>query len=599
MDINSLKKDDHSSASAPAVTAVASASATPASAAPAAGAVEKEEKTAVPAAAKVEKVESVPAPVAAATTVPAETTKPTAMPVSVVTPAVSATTSVVPSPRVSPKTVPSPETVPVKRVEALAVPTVEQQLKDLRIEGPSPVDDEDAGVAAAMSPAIKSADLPVFIGTSTTSSTAATGVPSIASTGSTFEPSFSNTSTPRETPDAPASTPGALGAAPGLTPASRSKKGSKKDYLAKADAASASSELSAYETAPAVSAASAAAQKAAVADLKVSTPRVSSSSKSAAPEPSNVPDSWDDDSELNLSPLITPTEPVSSTSVKESTGGRSLRPGGNKSFNINLHQAVAIIHFSKAEILALRPQDKNITNPLGIAYDNITSGDSNAGPSNPQKQSNWNKGPRGGNDARQQDGDGWKRDSNLPPAPSSANKHKKQNSNVPMPKKVISNQMELLATETMAILNKITPQTFEKLSQGMLTLNVQNIAQMSKVIELIFEKAVQEQGFANLYAELCAFLNSKATHWAFYEVFRVISGPNEFLNEYFWVRECSFPPVYAGPFFSQTECVAALHGSALPEMVSLAAALEPVPEAWLLVQPDLLVKVIFFFILVG
>ncbi|KAJ1408120.1 armadillo-type protein, partial [Ochromonadaceae sp. CCMP2298] len=85
-----------------------------------------------------------------------------------------------------------------------------------------------------------------------------------------------------------------------------------------------------------------------------------------------------------------------------------------------------------------------------------------------------------------------------------------------MPKKVISDPLELLATETTAILNKITPQTFEKLSASMLTLKVENIAMLDKLIEIIFEKAVQEQNFTNLYAELCAFLNASAQHWAFY-----------------------------------------------------------------------------------
>ena len=106
----------------------------------------------------------------------------------------------------------------------------------------------------------------------------------------------------------------------------------------------------------------------------------------------SLPDSWDhDDAELNLSPLITPTEPV--VSAKENTGGRSLRPGGNKSFNINLHQAVATIRFTKAEIVAMRPTDK-FANPLSM-YGNITPGEPTGGPSNQKSSgsgSGWNKG---------------------------------------------------------------------------------------------------------------------------------------------------------------------------------------------------------------
>ena len=103
------------------------------------------------------------------------------------------------------KTVPSlqkpvPPAVAVAKMhsEALSVPTVEQQLKALRSEGPSPSPvEEDTGVAAAaaaaMFPAIKSADLPVFIGTSSSASAAAASVPSVISTvAPTFEPSFSS-----------------------------------------------------------------------------------------------------------------------------------------------------------------------------------------------------------------------------------------------------------------------------------------------------------------------------------------------------------------------------------------------------------------------
>jgi hypothetical protein len=150
--------------------------------------------------------------------------------------------------------------------------------------------------------------------------------------------------------------------------------------------------------------------------------------------------------------------------------------------------------------------------------------------------------------------------------------------------------MTLLATETTAILNKITPQTFEKLSQNMLTLDVRNIAQMNKVIELIFEKAVQEQGFANLYAALCTFLNTNATHWAFYSVFRVVDSQNMPSEDYFWIKECEFPAVYAGPFFSQADCFVPLFNEDFPPMQPVGLPLVA-GELFLLTASDMLVRV--------
>eukprot|EP01032_Pedospumella_encystans_P013333 gene13333-15357_t len=525
----------------------------------------------------------------------------------------SASVSVQPSPRISPKTVPSPSTVPVVSIAeaevaapsavaasatpsatpsapmvskrpstTITVPTVEEQLKDLRIEGPSPVEEEDIGVMGALSPAIKSADLPVFIEISTPAPSAVATVPEVVAASSTSEPSLRRTPSPRDAAsDAATATATATSGADASSSAglqSRNKKSSKKELFAKADASAASSELSAYESTPAV-ASDAPVKTPIVPGIKVATPR-SSGKVTAVQAEASVPDSWDD-AEISVSPLV--AEPVSA-GIKES---RSLRPGGNKSFNINLHQTVAVVRFTKAEILAMKPTEKG-TNPLAM-YGNIALGDSTGAPSG-QKGNNWNKGARSDGRNSNDGAEGWKRD-NLPPTPSSGTKHKKQHSNVPMPKKIISNQMELLTTETMAILNKITPQTFEKLSQNMLALNVQNIEQMSKVIELIFEKAVQEQGFANLYAELCAFLNAKATHWEFYEVFKVVSSPEDLHGEFFWVRECTFPAVYAGPFTRPTECVVVLQNVAeLPAMAPVTAAME-VFDLWLLTQPDLLVKV--------
>lgn len=499
----------------------------------------------------------------------------------------------------------------------IAVPTVQEQLKVLQIEGPSK-EEPVSTVMEAVSP-IRIPSVPVSLCkepamSAYSTTTVPTTVPSVG-VATASEPVI--VPSPREVPSAPVSSPNldVSQSAPGtLTPlTSRSKKSVKKEQWAKADLAAggASTDLSAYtdstnigglSAAPAVSSVSATATATAQAAPASSTPKAAP--KTAAPVPvvaDTLPDSWDD-AELNV-PTLPPPEAVATKEV------RSLRPGGNRGFSMNLHQAVTVTRFTKQEIIAMKPTEK-FANPLSM-YGSITTGEPG---STPQKGGGGGGGDRGGNQwskggrdgrghGQGQDGsEGWKRGDNMPPAPSSGNKHKKSNSNVPMPKKQISDPMSLLATETMAILNKITPQSFEKLSQNMLTLNVQNIAQMSKVIELIFEKAVQEQGFANLYAELCAFLNARALHWAFYTVFRVV-GPElapDAASQYFWIRECTFPNAYAGPFFSLQECVSKMYEPTLPPMQPLTSTLETV-ECLLLALPDLLIKVrahtffVFFF----
>jgi hypothetical protein len=472
----------------------------------------------------------------------------------------------------APEPVPEPVPAPAepaaaapKRSEKNAVPTVHEQLQGLRLSPDTTPATPAVEEETPLSPAIKFADLPVSLSTQPVSaySTVSVAAASI------------------DVPAAPASSPAVNDAT--QTPNSvRGKKPSRKDILAKADAQPAtSSDLSAYveSTAPEVSPAPAPQAPATPITPAKSTPL----------KQEELPDSWDDAAELNLPPALSVAADASAG--RDSTSGRSLRPGGNKAFQINLHQAATITRFTKQQIMAHKPSEKEkLYNPLTI-YGSISTNEPSAPGSAQKGPGQWNKGQR--SDARGADGgDGWKRDTNMPsPAPGTSGKHRKSASNAgPMPKKVISDPMTLLATETTAILNKITPQTFEKLSQSMLALDVRNIAQMSKVIELIFEKAVQEQGFANLYAMLCTFLNTNAMHWAFYSVFRVIDNQNVPSEDYFWIRECEFPPVYAGPFFSQGDCFIPLFNHDFPPMQPVSLPLVA-GELFLLTSSDMLVRV--------
>lgn len=61
------------------------------------------------------------------------------------------------------------------------------------------------------------------------------------------------------------------------------------------------------------------------------------------------------------------------------------------------------------------------------------------------------------------------------------------------------------------ILNKITPEKYESLMQSMLELNfdVSNQNLLSRIIDCVFERAVQHQLFCNLYADVCRDLTQK------------------------------------------------------------------------------------------
>merc|ERR1719295_693631 len=66
-----------------------------------------------------------------------------------------------------------------------------------------------------------------------------------------------------------------------------------------------------------------------------------------------------------------------------------------------------------------------------------------------------------------------------------------------------------VSKQTLAILNKLTPQKFDKLLAKFNEINIDTEAKLRKCMELIFEKAVDEPGFAVEYAKMCKNLNQK------------------------------------------------------------------------------------------
>lgn len=57
------------------------------------------------------------------------------------------------------------------------------------------------------------------------------------------------------------------------------------------------------------------------------------------------------------------------------------------------------------------------------------------------------------------------------------------------------------------ILNKLTPEKFSRLVDTVKTLPINTTERLSNVIDLIFEKAVDEQGFSSTYAQMCQVLS--------------------------------------------------------------------------------------------
>ena len=65
------------------------------------------------------------------------------------------------------------------------------------------------------------------------------------------------------------------------------------------------------------------------------------------------------------------------------------------------------------------------------------------------------------------------------------------------------------------ILNKLTPENFDKLTTGLVQLGLDSPVLLKGVILLIFEKASQEPKFVSMYAQLCKRLSEKVPNFDF------------------------------------------------------------------------------------
>lgn len=131
----------------------------------------------------------------------------------------------------------------------------------------------------------------------------------------------------------------------------------------------------------------------------------------------------------------------------------------------------------------------------------------------------------------------------------------------PMPRKVITDPLEAMQREVYATLNKITPETFLKLTHRLAQIEMANSLMLDRLIHIIVGKAVMEPTFAHLYSEMVSILDSENNYMSFCQVVW-----NRDSNQYFWIKDLQYSNVLAGPYSSPAECVEVSQGKTLPIM---------------------------------
>jgi hypothetical protein len=252
---------------------------------------------------------------------------------------------------------------------------------------------------------------------------------------------------------------------------------------------------------------------------------------------------------------------------------RSLRPGGGveKKSGSSAKQNVIRYMYKKPEMMKLKPSLDRLERPPECAiYLNISDGGGGGGGGR-QQGGNW-KGPQGGQHhqgaqhshyhASGNDG-GWQRGQVQPHQHGGGGGGGRKN-RAPVPamvKKVITDPLEAMSREVTDILNKITPQTFEKLTASLSDIQVHDSQMLETLVRLVFDKAVTEPNYATLYADMCVTLDNANKYANFFNVVF-----NRDTNQYFWIKDLQYNNELAGPYRTPEECVNSISAEVPPPL---------------------------------
>ena len=84
-----------------------------------------------------------------------------------------------------------------------------------------------------------------------------------------------------------------------------------------------------------------------------------------------------------------------------------------------------------------------------------------------------------------------------------------------------------------AILNKLSRENFNKLADDMLNMPMESLEMLKETMNIIFDKALAESFYSDMYADLCRELSMHSATWNFTQV-KSIDDPDTGAPKYFW-----------------------------------------------------------------
>ncbi|CAH0517423.1 unnamed protein product [Peronospora belbahrii] len=103
--------------------------------------------------------------------------------------------------------------------------------------------------------------------------------------------------------------------------------------------------------------------------------------------------------------------------------------------------------------------------------------------------------------------------------------------------------LEVTKKNVNGIMNKMTREKFERLSGQLTSINMESLDMLQAVIKIIFDKAVGEPHFCDMYADLCVHLE---TNWKVWSFLKIVQNDDD--NMFYWTAMSNSDSEVVGPF---------------------------------------------------
>lgn len=115
--------------------------------------------------------------------------------------------------------------------------------------------------------------------------------------------------------------------------------------------------------------------------------------------------------------------------------------------------------------------------------------------------------------------------------------------------------LDVMKKNVNGIMNKMTREKFDRLAGQLTSINMESLEMLQTVIKIIFDKAVSEPNFCDMYADLCVHLEANWQVWSFLKIVQ-----NDDDGMFYWTAMSDSDSEVVGPFDDGTSALESASG---------------------------------------